>query len=258
MSEKTTVSACVVTYNNQDCAKTAVETVVLNTKNTALSMYVCDNNSTDRTIDSLKDIENVNIIRLPKNQGFGKAHNVVLDKIDSKYHAVINPDIIINSDVISAIAEFMDENTDVVMATPKILNADGSEQHLPKLTPSFKYVLLGRLGAVFKPFKKYRDFYTKSNEHITKPYEVDFCTGCFFVIRTDVFKKLGGFDDRFFMYFEDADITRRAKQYGKTVFLPQFSVTHMWERASAKKLKYLIIHLTSYFKYMIKWRKQSQ
>ena len=75
------------------------------------------------------------------------------------------------------------------------------------------------------------------------------------VIRTEVFKKLNGFDERFFMYFEDSDLTVRAKQYGKTMLLPQFSVIHEWERSSSKSLKYLMIHINSMIKFLWKHRK---
>ena len=89
------------------------------------------------------------------------------------------------------------------------------------------------------------------------PTEIDFCTGCFSVIRTEVFKKLGGFDENFFMYFEDADLTLRAKEYGKTVFLPQLCAIHLWERSSAKSLKYMMIHIASMFKFFRKYKKRS-
>ena len=255
MPDNYKISACVVTYNNSSCVKTAVSSVVENTKKKELCMFVCDNCSTDNTLDTLKDIDSLNLIKLDKNVGFGKAHNAVLGKIDSKYHAVINPDIRVDYDVLSDLADYLDEHPDAVMVTPKILNDDKSEQHLPKRTPTFKYVFLGRLGSVIKPLAKYREIYTRSNEQITEPCEIDFCTGCFFLIRTEVFKKLNGFDDNFFMYFEDADLARRAKQYGKVMFIPNHTVTHLWERASAKSIKYLFIHLISYFKYMLKWRR---
>ena len=68
-------------------------------------------------------------------------------------------------------------------------------------------------------------------------------------IRGEVFEKLGGFDDRYFMYMEDVDLTLRAKKYGKTVIVPKFSVCHLWKRESAKSLKMLLIHTKSVFKF---------
>ena len=95
--------------------------------------------------------------------------------------------------------------------------------------------------------------YTMRNEVINGPIDIEFCTGCFFCIRTEIFKKLNGFDDRFFMYFEDADITRRARKLGSVVFYPDIKVTHVWARASAKTLKFFLIQLCSMFKYFLKW-----
>ena len=75
-------------------------------------------------------------------------------------------------------------------------------------------------------------------------------------IRSDVFKALGGFDERFFMYLEDADLTLRAQKFGRTVIAPQFCVTHLWDRSSAKSIKYLFIHLSSAFKFLIKQKRK--
>ena len=65
--------------------------------------------------------------------------------------------------------------------------------------------------------KKVRDEYVMKNELSGTTEEIDFCSGCFMCIRGDVFEKLGGFDERYFMYMEDVDLTLRAKKYGKTV-----------------------------------------
>ena len=134
------------------------------------------------------------------------------------------------------------------MAMPKILNSDGTEQKLPKERPSFKRLFLGRLSS------KVRNEYVWAQREITQPCEINFCTGCFFCIRTDAFKSLLGFDNRYFMYLEDADLALKAKSIGKVMMLPQFSVNHAWERESAKSLKFLLIHIVSCFKFLFKWR----
>ena len=68
------------------------------------------------------------------------------------------------------------------------------------------------------------------------------------------FKELGGFDERYFMYLEDADLALKSKSKGKVMMLPQFEVTHAWERESSKSFKYLFIHIISSFKFLLKWR----
>ncbi|MBQ8267788.1 MAG: glycosyltransferase family 2 protein [Clostridia bacterium] len=248
MSADITVSASIVTYNDISRAPITVDSVVKNTKKYPLKLYVIDNASTDGTAEAIEKSGQAVVIKNDKNLGFGAAHNVVLNQTIGKYHFVINPDITLNSDVISDMVDYFEGHSDVVMAMPKILNTDGTEQKLPKERPTFKRLFLGRLS------DKVRGEYVWADKDIKDVTDIIFCTGCFFCIRTDIFKKVCGFDERYFMYLEDADLALKAKSKGGVVMLPQFSVTHAWERESSKSLKYLIIHIISCFKFLFKWR----
>lgn len=248
MYENKKISAAIVTHNNGDKAAAAVTSVLAHCKTHPLDFYIIDNNSSDDTLSRLSGISEIKITELDKNIGFGAAHNKVIKWLDSDYHFVINPDITVGGDVFADMVKFMEENPDCVMCTPKILNTDGSEQLLPKSAPTFRRLFSGRVS------KKVRAKYVWADREITSPTEVDFCTGCFFCIRTSAFTALGGFDERYFMYLEDADLTLRAKSIGRTVFLPEVSVTHLWNRGSAKNIRLFIIHLISCFKFLLKWR----
>ena len=248
MSADILVSASIVTYNDISRAPDTVQSVVENTKRYPLKLYVIDNSSTDGTADMIEKSGQAVVIRQNKNIGFGAAHNVVLNEELGKYHFVINPDITFDSDVISDMVDYFESNPELVMAMPKILNTNGTEQKLPKERPTFKRLFLGRLS------NKIRSEYVWADRDVTEPTEINFCTGCFFCIRTDIFKKLLGFDRRYFMYLEDADLALKAKSKGKVMILPHFSVTHAWERESSKSLKYLFIHIISCFKFLFKWR----
>lgn len=246
MKNGTFISAAIVTYNCGDTAIDAIKSVLENTKKYPLEFYIFDNGSTDKTVKLLKEQDAISLVENGKNLGFGAAHNKILGNQMGKYHFVINPDIIVKSDVLSDMVDFMEQNPDIVMCMPKILNADGTEQKLPKQRPTFKTLFFGRLS------QKIRNEYIWADRKITKVTDVDFCTGCFFCIRSEIFKKLGGFDKRFFMYLEDADLTSRAKKHGRVVMNPDISVTHIWERESAKKIKYLLIHIFSAIKFLLK------
>ncbi len=248
MGSDINISASIVTYNDIGRAPATVESILNNTKKYNLTLYVIDNASSDGTVKCIEKINGVTVIRNDKNIGFGAAHNRVLDNQIGKYHFVINPDITINSDVLSDMVDYFEADPDVVMAMPKILNTNGTEQKLPKERPTFKRLFFGRLS------DSVRSEYVWAEREITEPTEIDFCTGCFFCIRGDVFKKILGFDERYFMYLEDADLALKAKSKGKVIMLPQFAVTHAWERESSKSLKYLIIHIISCFKFLFKWR----
>lgn len=249
MQSENYISCAVVTYNNGEKAANICKQLVYYTKKYPLKFYVIDNASIDDTVEKIKHIQGITLIQNKENLGFGAAHNMVFKEGVGKYHFVINPDIEIDSDILSDMADFFEQNNDIVMAMPDILNPDKTVQHLPKKRPTFKRLYLGRF------FKKYRDEYVMAEKDFNTVTDIEFCTGCFFCIRGETFEKLGGFDERYFMYMEDVDLALRAKELGRVVIAPQFKVVHLWERESAKSLKYLLIHINSSFKFLRKWRK---
>lgn len=244
------ISGCIVTYNNSEIIKECVSSILEATKNIDFQLYIVDNGSADNTVEIItREFEEVKIIDTKANLGFGHGHNKVLPLINSDYHVVINPDIIMEEDAIGKLTEYLDSNQDVLMATPKVVNEDKSEQYLPKYCPTIKYVIISK----FKPFKYLRKRYTRQEENLVEPTEVEFCTGCFFVIRTKVFKELKGFDERFFMYCEDADLSRRIRQKGKIIFYPYTWVIHKWNRDNTRSFRGIMRFMNSLMKYFIKW-----
>lgn len=249
------VSACIVTYNNQDIIAQAIHSILDHTKGVDLEMYIYDNASTDHTVEVIQEeFQQVWLMRGKKNRGFGSGHNRVIPKLTSKYHVIVNPDVILQDDAITQMVEYMEQHPDVHLAVPKFLNPDGSEQYTPKLQPKLRYMIGGRLEKYGGVFKRWRDEYTMRNEAVEEPIDVGFCGGCFMMIRTETFRQLGGFDTQYFLYNEDADLTRSVKEVGRTVYLPQVSIVHLWERAYMKKKKYLWIQISSMCKYFWKWR----
>jgi len=191
-----------------------------------------------------------------KNLGYGAGHNIAIQKtIDEgvKYHLVLNPDIYFESDVLTHLIDYADRNEDIGLIMPNVEYPDGQPQHLCKLMAS-PFDLLGRR---FIPFKKwiisrnilYELRFTDYNQIMSVPS----LSGCFMLLRTSVLSKIGGFDERFFMYCEDNDLSRRIGQVSKTIFYPHITVTHDYEKGSYKDPKLLRYHITSAFKYFNKW-----
>lgn len=244
------ISGSIVVYNKPDDAYQTVKSVLENTEEN-FSLYIIDNASPEKVSAMLKQHFDVNYIDLEENVGFGRGHNQVLDVIDSKYHVIINPDILINQDTINNLCEFMDSHRSVAIACPKVLHPDGSIQYIAKRKPSLMALVGRRIRLPF--LKGFENRYLAMEMDQDTDFEVDFCTGCFTVIRTDVFKEIGGFDPDYFLYFEDADITMRAKQKGKAWYVPSADVVHLWHRETATSGKRFMTQVKSMFIYFKKW-----
>ena len=249
------VSGSVVVYNKPEDARLTVKSIVENTDD-GFRLFVIDNASADRIGPSIRsefgDVGGkVEYIDLDENIGFGKGHNQVLGKTGSKYHFVINPDILINRDTISNMCAFMDSHPEVAIACPKVLNPDGSLQYIAKRRPGFLSLVYRRMpGNLLKGIE---DRYLMKEMDQDSEFPVEFCTGCFFVIRSEIFEKMGGFDRDYFLYFEDRDITMKAKQYGEAYYVPSATVIHFWHRETANNSRRFMQQVKSMMIYFRKW-----
>ena len=248
------VSGCIVTHNNMSTIAQTLETLLGCTPQENFKLYIVDNASTDGTPEFIAEkYPGLEIIRNTENTGFGTGHNAVIPLLSSKYHFVINPDIILHNDVVTEMTRFLDENEDIGLLAPKICFPDGRMQVLGKRDPKIKYLFASRLRNEEKPGRLLRE-YAMLDEDYTKPFDIENASGCFFMIRTELFRKIGGFDEGYFLYFEDSDITRTVRKYARVVFDPSVVVYHEWERESKHNFKLLLVHIRSMFYYMKKWR----
>lgn len=248
------VTGCIVTYNNMKTIKAAIDSVLEFTSPDWFRLYVVDNDSSDGTPEFIREnYPQVCLVETNTNSGFGKGHNMVLPMIESEYHFVINPDIVIRDNAIEKIVGFMDANSDIGVVSPKICFPDGREQILGKRAPHLKYLVASRMRDEKNPSKLLKE-YAMLDCDLSKVTDIDVATGCFLVLRTECFKKLGGFDEKYFMYFEDFDISRRAGQITRVVYYPDATIYHVWGRESKRNTKLMIIHIKSMLRYFFKWK----
>lgn len=204
------------------------------------------------------------------NVGFGKGCNIGFKNTEARYFCALNPDTIIpeESRTIERIVRFMDEHPKIGMIGPKLLNMDGSLQYscyrfdLPSIfIKPFKHIYLD---------KKYQWARRLSDRLLMKDFDhnetrpVDWVMGSAMVARKEATDKVGFFDDRYFMYMEDADWCRRMWENGWPVYyIHDIAIMHGHTRGSAKvsgaikalfKNKLARIHLVSWCKYLWKWR----
>jgi len=254
---KLTVS--IVTYNNEPVIRKALSSIEKSTLRQTgdCEVLVVDNASTDNTAAVVtREFPGVTLIR-SQNNGFGAGHNKAIKEIQGKsgYHLVMNPDIYFDETVLEKLADFMDKHPDVGLTMPKILYPDHRVQYLCKLLPT-PFDSIGRrfIPGFLKPlFKKRFDAYEFKNRGYDRQMEVPHLSGCFMLIRTAVFEEIGLFDERFFMYMEDVDLSRRIHARYKTVYYPGVHIYHEFHRGSYKGLKNLKYHIVSAVKYFNKW-----
>lgn len=248
------VSACIVLYHCGAEINDALRS--LQNADIEVAVYLADNSPEEMTADKLQwAFPGITVLPQSGNVGFGRANNAVLPYLQSKYHLMMNPDVTFDPTLLRRMVAYMESHPNIAILTPKVLNEDGSEQFLPKKRIAVHYLLSGLLERFGGIFRRWREDFTMADMDIRAPIPVEFATGCFLLIRTDVFRSLQGFDPRFFLYQEDSDLSRRVldRRLGSIVYHPDMCVTHRWARENTRTFKGRFRHIRSTVKYFLKW-----
>lgn len=221
-----------------------------------LSLLVCivDNSPTDELRTTVASY-GFRYLHRPDNPGFGSSHNLAFMNMerDSKYHFVINPDIQFGEDDLAALVGYMARNDDVGMVAPKVRYPDGTIQYNRTLLPAPLNLFLRRFFGRSDLAEKLNSPFELRFVANDKVLEVPALSGCFMLIRSSIYREIGGFDDRFFMYLEDSDLTRRIGKKAKTMYYPFVTIVHEHGRRSYKMNRLLIAHAISAIRYFNKW-----
>ena len=150
---------------------------------------------------------------------------------------------------------YMEAHPSIAILTPRVMNEDGTEQFLPKKQITVHYLLGGLLESFGGVFRRWREEFTLADMDVRMPMPVEFATGCFLLIRTEIFRYLNGFDPRYFLYQEDSDLSRSIleKNLGSIVYHPDMCITHRWARENTRTFKGRMRQIRSVFKYFWKW-----
>lgn len=254
------ISACIVAYCDYDEVCAAVRSILSHTPEVDFRLYVVDNASPDGCGEKLAATEfgddRVEIIRAQVNEGFGSGHNTVLDRLDSEVHFILNPDVVLQDDILSGMADWLLAHPDAVMATPQLYFPDGRIQNLPRRKPNIFCMAVRQVPFLSEKigfFRRMNEHYIMLDEDLSQVQSIEFCTGSFMAVRTDVFKKVGGFDTDYFMYVEDADLTQRVLRCGKVYLLPQFTAIHAWHRDPTRDRRKFWMQVKSMLLFLKKW-----
>jgi GT2 family glycosyltransferase len=251
------ITSCIVLYKNDILMLTnAINSFFKTDLNVRL--YLVDNSPTDE-LKILATESRIEYIRNPANPGFGASHNLAIQKaleLGSHYHLVLNPDIYFEKGTLEKLCEFMDSNINVGHVMPKVTYPNGDFQYLCKTNPTFFDLFARGFMPSFlkKVLKKRMDKYEYKNlDYNNTMYNIPYLSGCFMFLRTSTLKKVGFFDDKIFMYLEDADLTRRFLEISQTAYYPVAHVYHHFAKLTHKKMKFKWITVQSAFIYFNKW-----
>ncbi len=249
------INASIVIYHNEKQQIMKAINSFLNT-NLDVKLYLIDNSSNDDLKELGKMDERIEYIFNNANLGYGAAHNIAMRKsigLGVLYHVVLNPDIYFSNNVLESLFEYMESNKDVGHVMPKILYPDGTNQPLCKLLPTPLDLFARRFIPVKSFVNNINNKYELNFFNYESIEEVPFLSGCFMFLRVEVLKQNCLFDDNFFMYLEDADLTRRISKVSKTIFYPHVSIYHEYYRGAHKNKRLLFFFIKSIFTYFNKY-----
>ncbi len=267
MDKNFDVSIIIVNWNAGKYLQETIESLEQNTKNISYEVILVDNNS-DKNEESFKYIENVlekkenfRIIKSNENLGFAKANNHSMKIAKGRNFLILNPDVIFHNNVVKILSDYLDENANVGMVGPKVLNPNGSfQQPCLRGKPYPKDTLFHLIGlAKAFPQNEYLNGYALwhlDREQIQNCWAL---SGCCMMVKKSLFEQIGGMDEQFFMYQEETDWGIRTKDIGKEiVYNPNAIVTHIGGVTTKKiKIKSIFIFTQSMEKFFKKhfWKR---
>ncbi len=231
------ISIIIVTYDSESSIQGCLESIYKK-NNLALEIVLVDNASKDQTVNIVNNYPlRLVVIKNKKNIGFAAAVNQGARIARGEYLLFLNPDTVVKKGCIEEMVSFFEKKKDAAVVGCKVVNPDGTLQPSCGSFPTIGNIILDRIPILNKFFKteliRQEDFYSKEQTS-------DWISGVFFMVRRDVFGKLGGFDEKYFLYVEDIDFCYRAKQAGyKIYYNPKAEIIHydMGKSKERKKFK---------------------
>ncbi|MCP9772436.1 glycosyltransferase family 2 protein [Synechococcus sp. Tobar12-5m-g] len=195
------------------------------------------------------------------NPGYGRAVNQAVQALQERdvlpsFIGAINTDITWVPGTFARLITWLEKRPDVVLAVPRLISSSGETQHLCKHDPTVLGLFSRRFVPQFmKPraLRRYDEWYVMSEKNYATIFDVEYLSGCCMLIRSAAFLEVGGFDSDFFLYLEDADITRALRRIGRAIHLPLESVIHNWGRGNYRSWRLVFVNLHSAWIYFCKW-----
>lgn len=229
------------------------------------ALDIVNNNPNDEHKDTVATLarcvttENFSVeyVEAGVNGGYGAGNNISIRRHeDADYHLVLNPDVLIQEDALTKALAYLESNRDVGLLTPQVQGLDGTMHHLCKRNPTLldmfiRSVPLPFLSRIFGKRMHRYEMRDQDYQSVIKP--VPYPTGCFMLFRRSVLGRIGGFDEGYFLHYEDADIGRSVSQVSQTAYVPSVVVLHKWSRDTHRSWRMRWITIKSGLRYWRKW-----
>ncbi len=225
------IDIIIVNWNSGDYLKKCIDSIFsTNNEDYISTIFIIDNNSTDFSLNKIELNKRIKIICNEANVGFSKACNQGFKLSTSPYVLLLNPDAQLLSNTIADCIAFMNQNKEIDILGCQLLNDEGKITHSCSRFPTPLGILSDSLGlskiapAVFKPGIIMTDFDHKESRYVNQ------LMGAFMFMRKSIFEKIGYFDERFFVYYEEVDFSKRlAQKGGKSFFNADITAIHSGE-----------------------------
>ncbi|WP_081889644.1 glycosyltransferase family 2 protein [Caballeronia sordidicola] len=191
------------------------------------------------------------------NVGYGRGHNLGIERTHSRYHLVLNPDIELDERGLIEALSFLDAHSDTGLLTPLIRDDSGEQQFLCRRFPTVLDLFArGFLpSSLRRPFAKRLAHYEMRDviDDRTIIWDPPIVSGCFMLFRTDILKRLNGFDPRYFLYFEDYDLSLRTHEVARVAYVPAVRVLHHGGGAARKGGAHVKLFASSAFRFFTRF-----
>jgi len=237
------LSIIIVSYNTQDYLRQALQSIKQSTDTLTKEVIVVDNASSDGSLEIIQNQFNwVKLIKNSRNLGYAAANNAGLGQARGEYILFLNSDTRILPETLAIMIDFMDQHPDAGVSTCRVELPSGDidpASHRGFPTPWNALTYFVGLEKLF-PQSKFFSGYHQGWKNLSHVHEIDSPAGAFFLTRKAVLDQIGGFDDQFFMYAEDLDLSLRVKRAGwKIMYVPSTKIIHYKKksgRASSHRL----------------------
>jgi len=257
------LSIIILNYKSKELAAHCVNILRKSGKEGDFEIIIIDNDSGDNSAEFLHNaFPEIRVIANKKNLGYGAGNNIGIKHAKGDYILILNPDVEIKYPEIEKMLDYLKNYPDVGIIGPQLIYPDGTIQDSYRKFPKFCDLIIKRTNLYKFPFfKKRMTDYLMYDVNPHKIQKVDWLVGAVLLVPKWVFKMVGYFDERYFLFLEDTDLCRRVWERGlKVMYFPEAKAIHNHKRLSQGKSwrvllnKNFYTHISSASKYFWKWR----